>query len=175
MTLTDRFDRLFAMYRQRRTLVNVCAAVAALVLVVGVVINAVVGGDDDTVHSYLKHSGIAGRAELRIGVFPDEPLMSYRRPDRPNSTKLADYSGFDVEIARSLARYLGYNEDAVQLIETQVQDRERNLADNRVDIVIASYSITEERKQRVAFAGPYLPTQPEVLMRAAEAPERITF
>ncbi|GGK22836.1 hypothetical protein GCM10010124_14230 [Pilimelia terevasa] len=160
----------------RRQWLSVGAAAAALLLVGGVGGFVLLRGPaQDTVDHYRVLAGIADRRVLRIGVFADEPLMAYRDPTKPNSTQIEDYAGFDIELARNLGRYLGFDEASLVLRPTEVQNRAQDLSEGRVDIIIASYSMTRQREDEVDFAGPYLMTKPEVLMRAAEAPQRITF
>ncbi|HEY0696710.1 MAG TPA: transporter substrate-binding domain-containing protein [Micromonospora sp.] len=143
------------------------AAVVAMLLVVVTTIWALVAPDEDTIDAYLARSGLKDSTELRVGVFNDQPLLSYTEPDKRESTRLADYTGFDVEIIRALAAYLGFSEHSVKMVDTQVQNRGLDLNNDRVDVVVASYSMTPEREQdEVNFAGPYLLSQPEVLMRA---------
>ena len=161
-TLTDlrrRFDE--ATPRPR---VAVIAAVLALLLVAVVAIVRLTASDDDTVDAYIARSGLKGHSRLRVGVFNDQPLLGYA--EDKTSTRLADHEGFDTEVARYLAAYLGYSEESVELVDTQVQNRNRDLDNGRVDVVIASFSMTDEREKEVDFAGPYLRSQPEVLMRA---------
>lgn len=167
-TLIDLRRRLGAATPRQR--VAVVAAVLALLLVAVVGIVRLTASDDDTVDAYIARSGLKGRSKLRVGVFNDQPLLGFAKV--PGSTKLADHDGFDTEIARHLAAYLGFSEDSVELVETQVQNRTRDLDEGTVDVVIASYSMTDEREKYVDFAGPYLRSQPEVLVRAEDAGTR---
>lgn len=151
----------------RRSQVAVAAAAVALLLVAGTTVWSLTAPDDDTINAYLEKSGLAGSNELRVGVFKDQPLLSYAEPKDRNSTRLSDHTGFEIELIRELAEYLGFTENSVKLINTQVQNRGTDLNSDVVDVVVASYSITDEREEdEVNFAGPYLVTEPEVLMRA---------
>ncbi|MEO3748209.1 transporter substrate-binding domain-containing protein [Plantactinospora sp. B5E13] len=101
----------------------------------------------------------AGR--IVIGSRFDLPGTGYREPD-------GTMSGFDVEIARLIASELGLDPAGVQWTEASSTDREQLLEQGAVDLVIATYTITETRAHRVAFAGPYhLPGQ-QLLVRADE-------
>ncbi len=152
--------------------VAVLAAAVAALLVVGTAIWSLAAPDDDTVNAYLHKSGLAGKHELRVGIFQDQPLLSYAAPSQRTSTRLRDHSGFEIELIRELATYLGFTEDSVKLVDTQVQNRGKDLNDDAVDVVIASYSITPDRERdEVNFAGPYLKTEPEVLMRKDGSPK----
>jgi glutamate transport system substrate-binding protein len=151
----------------RRAQVAVLATTVAVLLVVGTVVWSLVAPDDDTINAYLEKSGLAGSHELRVGIFQDQPLLSYAKPEDRDSTSLSDHSGFEIELIQDLAEYLGFTEHSVRLINTQVQNRGADLNDEIVDVVVATYSITDEReKNEVNFAGPYLTAMPEILMRA---------
>jgi glutamate transport system substrate-binding protein len=63
--------------------------------------------------------------------------------------------GFDVEIAKIIASELGIPETAIIWGETPTEMREQVLEQKRVDMVVATYTIKDERRQRVTFAGPY--------------------
>ncbi|MEH1015193.1 transporter substrate-binding domain-containing protein [Micromonospora sp. CPCC 206060] len=163
--LTNLRQRFLALPKRGR--VAVLAAIAALLLVVSTSAWGLVAPDDDTIDAYLEQSGLKNRTELRVGVLKDQPLLSYAEPQKRQSTRLADHSGFDVEIIRALAAYLGFTENSVRLIDTQVQNRGSDLSNDLVDVVVASFSMTPQREEEeVNFAGPYLTSKPEVLMRA---------
>ncbi|GAA2527871.1 transporter substrate-binding domain-containing protein [Pilimelia columellifera] len=160
----------------RRQVAAATAAATALLVVAALSGWTLLRRDDgNTVEAYIARSSLAEQRELRIGVFGDEPLLSYRDPAKPDSDRLEDYSGFDIEMARRLGAYLGFRPASVKLAPTQVQNRARDLNEGLVDIVIANYSMTPERELEVDFSGPYLRTMPEVLMRAKDAPPSITF
>jgi glutamate transport system substrate-binding protein len=157
---------------------NVKQSMALLLAVVLVVVATIVVGLNlfagPSVDDYLKQAGMADRHELKIGIFDKAPLMALAR--KPDATRFADYEGFDIEIARALAAYLGFDESEVLLKVTEVQNRAVYLNDGVVDIVVASFSMTEEREEHeVDFAGPYLRTQPEVLVRKDFGRDRLTF
>jgi len=111
-----------------------------------------------SVQEYREKSHIAQLAKLRVGVRTDQPLMGYRQGNR--------YTGFDIEVAKKLAELLGFgHEGGVEFVPVDISDRETALATGLVNLVVASYSITEDRKAKgVRFAGPYLVTTQEVLI-----------
>ncbi|MEV6600323.1 glutamate ABC transporter substrate-binding protein [Actinoplanes sp. NPDC051346] len=86
--------------------------------------------------------------KLRVGTKFDQPgfgLEQLRgKPD-----------GFDVEIAKIIAAQLDIPEDEIEYTETPSSIREQVLQQDKVDIVVATYTITDKRKQVVDFAGPY--------------------
>jgi eukaryotic-like serine/threonine-protein kinase len=98
------------------------------------------------------------RGAVVVGVRDDQPGLGYRDP---NGT----FSGFDIEIARMVAAGLGFAEDQVTFVPVTAVDRESRLTAGTVDMVVATYQITEQRKQLVGFAGPYLTGGQDLLVR----------
>jgi glutamate transport system substrate-binding protein len=96
---------------------------------------------------------------IKIGVKIDQPGIGYREPgaDAP--------SGFDIEMGRIVATRLGIDEGDIEWVETVSDNREPFLQNGTVDIVIASYSITDERRAEVGQAGPYYVTGQQLLVR----------
>ncbi|MGN9808011.1 transporter substrate-binding domain-containing protein [Micromonospora sp. BQ11] len=150
----------------RKAKAAVLASATALLLAIGTTSWGLIASDDDTVDAYLDRSGLgADRVVLRVGIFKDEPLLSWAAPTKRASTSLKDHQGFQIELIRELAHYLGFKDDQVHLVETQVQRRSVDLNNDVVDVVVATYSFTPPRELEVNFAKPYLLTQPELLTR----------
>ena len=63
--------------------------------------------------------------------------------------------GFDVEVAKIIAGALGIAEEDITWKEAPSELREQLIEDGDVDYVVATYTINDERKQRITFAGPY--------------------
>lgn len=74
-------------------------------------------------------------------------------------------SGFDVDVAIAIAEKLGYSEDQIEWEEAPTPQRETMLETGQVDMIAATYSITDSRKERVQFAGPYLVAGQDLLVR----------
>ncbi|GAA1490468.1 glutamate ABC transporter substrate-binding protein [Brachybacterium sacelli] len=102
---------------------------------------------------------------VRIGIKYDQPGLGFREGD-------GDPTGFDVEVAKYVAGELGYSEDQIEWVQTPSANRENALEGGEVDMILASYSITPERDERVDFAGPYFVAGQDLLVRADE--EEIT-
>jgi glutamate transport system substrate-binding protein len=102
-----------------------------------------------------------------IGVKYDQPGIGYLEPgaDEP--------SGFDIEMGKIVAAELGIAPEDIEWKETVSDNREPFLQNGTVDIVIASYSITDERRGVVGQAGPYYVTGQQLLVRE-EDKEKIT-
>jgi glutamate transport system substrate-binding protein len=101
---------------------------------------------------------LADSGTVKIGVKYDQPGLGFKDAASDIPT------GFDVEMAKVLAASLGISEDEVEWIETISDNREPFLEDGTVDLVLASYSITDERRQVVGQAGPYLVTGQQLLV-----------
>ena len=101
--------------------------------------------------------GASSGGTLTIGISFDEPGLGLRTGD--------GYEGFDVDTATYIAKALGVAEDGITWVEAQPADREELLADGSVDLVVSTYSITEERRQQVDFAGPYFVAHQDLLVR----------
>jgi glutamate transport system substrate-binding protein len=117
--------------------------------------NAAENFDDGTRMKELAESG-----EITIGVKYDQPGIGFKgaADDMPK--------GFDPEMAKIIAATLGIAAEDITWKETISDNREPFLQDNEVDLVIASYSITDDRRQVVGQAGPYYLTGQQLLVGA---------
>jgi glutamate transport system substrate-binding protein len=96
---------------------------------------------------------------VKIGVKFDQPGLGYKKPGTETP------EGFDIEIAKIVAAKLGIQPDQIEWVETVSKNREPFLQNGTVDMVVASYSITDERRQVVGQAGPYYVTGQQLLVR----------
>ncbi|MDH2427724.1 transporter substrate-binding domain-containing protein [Sphaerisporangium sp. TRM90804] len=103
-----------------------------------------------------ERESVAGKRTVVVGVRPDLPGLGLRLPD-------GGFEGYDVDVARYLVRKLGAG---IRLIPVLAAERERVLLDGRADLVLATFSVTQERKSRVAFAGPYHVSYQDIMVRA---------
>jgi putative glutamine transport system substrate-binding protein len=92
---------------------------------------------------------IKGRGVLRVGVKSDVPGFGFVNPD----TGL--YEGFEIELARLIAAELLGNPDKVDFTAVTTLTKGPSLENGIVDLVIGTYTITEERKQSFNFSPPY--------------------
>lgn len=74
--------------------------------------------------------------------------------------------GFDAGLYQLLARYILGDESAYELTQVDSSTREAVLQSDQVDVVVATYSITDSRKEVISFAGPYYTSQQAVLVAA---------
>jgi His/Glu/Gln/Arg/opine family amino acid ABC transporter permease subunit len=98
---------------------------------------------------------------ITIGTKFDQPGLAVKKPD-------GSMSGFDVDVATYVAGKLGFDPDQIDWKEAPSGQRETLIQNGQVDYIVATYSITDQRKQKVYFAGPYLQTGQSLLVRADE-------
>ena len=89
----------------------------------------------------------SGGSKIKIGIKFDQPGLGLKQPD-------GTYAGFDVDVATYVAGQLGYKPSQIEWVETKSADRENALARGDVKFIAATYSINDERKKKVDFAGP---------------------
>ncbi|NEM08225.1 glutamate ABC transporter substrate-binding protein [Geodermatophilus normandii] len=104
--------------------------------------------------------------EITIGTKYDQPGFGLLNPQSGNP------EGFDVEIAKIVAAELGIAEDGITWTETVSANREPFIQNGQVDMVVATYTINDARKQVVDFAGPYYLAGQDIMV-ASGNPEGI--
>jgi glutamate transport system substrate-binding protein len=110
----------------------------------------------------LEDAQLKGKQQLIIGVKDDQPGISQRLPNNV-------WKGFDVDIAYMIASYLGFDHSQVRFVPIESEDRARRQAQDGegfviVDLVIASYSINDKRREEGAvFSAAYLHTEQSVV------------
>ena len=97
--------------------------------------------------------------KVTIGTKIDQPGLGLKNPD-------GTMSGFDVDVATYVAEQLGYKPEDIEWKESPSGQRETLIQNGQVDYIVATYSITDARKEKVSFAGPYLITGQSLLVRA---------
>ncbi len=100
-----------------------------------------------------------GGHRIVIGTKFDQPGLAVKKPD-------GSMAGFDVDVATYVAEQLGYSPGDIEWKEAPSGQRETLIQNGQVDYIVATYSITDARKKKVAFAGPYLDTGQSLLVRA---------
>ena len=122
---------------------KVCRVIAALAAVACTMSLAACGADET--------------GKIRIGIKFDQPGLGFK--------KSGTYVGFDVDVAKYIAKKLGYSEDQIIWKEAPSKQREAMIQNGDVDMILATYSITDERKKAVSFAGPYFVAGQDLLVR----------
>ncbi|MEO7090703.1 MAG: glutamate ABC transporter substrate-binding protein [Cryobacterium sp.] len=103
--------------------------------------------------------------EVTIGTKFDQPLFGLKGPSGP--------VGFDVEIGKLIAAKLGIAADKIKWVETVSANREPFIQNGQVDLVVATYTINDTRKEVIDFAGPYYEAGQDLLVLAGN-PDKIT-
>jgi glutamate transport system substrate-binding protein len=94
---------------------------------------------------------------VTVGTKFDQPLFGLKNLEgKPE--------GFDVEIAKLIAGELGIAADKVNFIEAVSANREPFIQQDKVDFVVATYTINDKRKQVVDFAGPYYEAGQDIMV-----------
>jgi glutamate transport system substrate-binding protein len=142
---------------------RVAAALCALALTI-----ALAACDDNGPPSGATGNGFAAGStmerlnkaqKIRVGTKFDQPGFGLMGADGVPE-------GFDVEIAKLVAKALGIPADRIVWVETPSNIREQAIRDDKADIVVATYTINEERKKLVSFAGPYYLAGQSMLVKA---------
>jgi glutamate transport system substrate-binding protein len=102
---------------------------------------------------------LADAGKITVGTKFDQPLFGLVGPSGVPE-------GFDVEIAKIIASELGISEDDIEWTETVSANREPFIENGQVDIVVATYTINDKRKEVVSFAGPYYMAGQSILVLA---------
>ena len=99
--------------------------------------------------------------KIKIGTKFDQPGLGLK--------KGTEMSGFDVDVATYVAKELGSNAGDIEWVQAVSAQRETLLSSGQVDMIVATYSITDKRKEQVSFAGPYFIAGQDLLVRADES------
>ena len=83
---------------------------------------------------------------INIGVFSDKHPFGYVDEE-------GKYQGYDIYLAERLGKDLGVN---INYVSTEAANRIEYLQSGKVDIILANFTVTDERKEAVDFALPYM-------------------
>lgn len=123
-------------------------------------------------------SGVLARGKLRVcfeaGYFPFEMIgtrsglrdRALRPADERRGGQVTHFGGFDIDLAREMARQLGVDFTPVN---TRWNSIIPSLTLGRCDIIISGMSVTETRRRSVDFSEPYMRIGQTVLLNAALA------
>lgn len=87
--------------------------------------------------------------KIRIGVFSDKNPFGYVDEN-------GEVQGYDVYFAKRIAKDLFGSEDAVEFVYVEAANRVEYLQSGKVDIILANFTVTDERAEKVDFALPYM-------------------
>lgn len=115
---------------------------------------------DATIASNTWAKKIKDAGKIRIGGVQTSTLFSLLN-EKDNKLR-----GFDAGLAQLLTRYILGDENKYDFRQVTSDTRESVVTNDQVDLVIATYSITDKRKTIVSFAGPYYTSQQAILVKA---------
>ncbi|MGA4846326.1 glutamate ABC transporter substrate-binding protein [Streptomyces sp. G5(2025)] len=104
----------------------------------------------------LKKAQKAGK--IVIGAKDDQPYLGFKDSSGKRS-------GFDIEIAKMVAADLGFKADQIEFKTIDSGVRETTISKGDVDLYVGTYTINDERKKQVGFAGPYFMAGADLLVR----------
>ena len=103
-------------------------------------------------------AGNSGGEAVKIGIKFDQPGLGLKQG--------SEYTGFDVDVAKYVAKELGHEEGDIEWVQAPSAQRETLISTGQVQMIFATYSITDKRKEQVSFAGPYFIAGQDLLVRA---------
>ncbi|MCK6077100.1 transporter substrate-binding domain-containing protein [Paenibacillus silvae] len=115
------------------------------------------GGDDAQAKGTIEQ--IKERGKLIAGVKYDTKLFGLKDPASGN------VEGFDIDIAKALAKQILGDETKVELKEVTSKTRIPMLQNGDIDIIIATMTITDERKEQVDFSDVYFEAGQSLLVK----------
>ncbi|MDT3398542.1 glutamate ABC transporter substrate-binding protein [Streptomyces sp. B1866] len=101
------------------------------------------------------------RGKIVVGAKADQPFLGLEDTDGKRT-------GFDIEIAKMIAADLGFAADRIEFKTVDSNVRETSISKGQVDYFVGTYTINNERKKQVGFAGPYYQAGADLLVRAGE-------
>lgn len=137
---------------------QIVAATAAAALA----LSAAAGCGSDSEKKKAESTSVVQKAKdskkIVIGIKYEQPALGLKKPD-------GTFEGFDVDVAKYIAKDLGVPESGIEFKEARSENRETFLAGGQVDLVIATYSITPTRIPKVTFGGPYYVAHQDTMVK----------
>ncbi|MDO4807669.1 MAG: glutamate ABC transporter substrate-binding protein [Coriobacteriales bacterium] len=119
--------------------------------------------DDDTISQSKWASKIKKNGSLRVGTTDTSTFFSLL------NVQDGARRGFDAGLYQLLTRYILGDESKYDFTQVTSDTRESVLQNDTVDVVFATYSITEDRQKKIDFAGPYYTSQQSILVKKDNA------
>jgi glutamate transport system substrate-binding protein len=116
------------------------------------------GGEKPSVPAGSTMEAIQKKGKLVVGTKFDQPLFGLKGLS-------GELEGFDTEIAREIAKAITGSPDNIEFVETVSKNREPFIQEGKVDIVVATYTINDKRKEVVDFAGPYYIAGQDIMVK----------
>lgn len=106
-----------------------------------------------------KMAEISDAGKITIGTKFDQPGFGLANLENVPE-------GFDVDVAEYIAAKLGVEPDGIEWVPSPSAQREDLIANGDVDLVVATYTINDTRKERITFAGPYYVAGQQIMVAA---------
>jgi putative glutamine transport system substrate-binding protein len=106
---------------------------------------------------------IKKRGKLVVGVKYDTKLFGLKNPSNN------EVEGFDIDIAKALAKSILGDETKIELKEVTSKTRIPMLDSNEIDLIVATMTITEERRKQVDFSEVYFKAGQSLLVKKGSA------
>lgn len=121
----------------------------SIILTVVLAVGVLVGCSQKPEENQSSIDKIKAEGKVRIGVFSDKPPFGFVDEKGENQ-------GYDVYLAKRIAKDLLGDENKVEYVLVEAANRVEYLESNKVDIILANFTVTPERKEKVDFAKPYM-------------------
>ena len=109
---------------------------------------------------------IQTKGKIRIGTQEDNFPFSVKNPTT------GKWEGFDVDVGRELAKAIfGTSDDPdknIEYVAVTSATRIPSLTDNKADVIIKTFTITDERKQQIDFSDVYFITGQRILVKKSD-------
>ncbi|WP_408637391.1 glutamate ABC transporter substrate-binding protein [Nocardia aurea] len=103
-------------------------------------------------------AAIVANGRVRIGVDQDTYLFGFRNP------ATGQLEGFDIDIAREIARALFGDPDKIELRSVTAAERMTSLREKEVDLIVHTFSATCERRREIDFSAVYYRATQRILV-----------
>ena len=134
---------------KKLNLIGAFSVLAATVLALGACGGskpARTGGANNAGNTFRTLDEIKSSGTVNIGVFSDKHPFGYVDEN-------GDYQGYDIYLGNRLGEDLGVK---VNYLSTEAANRVEYLETGKVDIILANFTVTPERAEKVDFALPYM-------------------
>ena len=115
--------------------------------------------DNPTFEAGTTMATIAAAGKMKVGTKFDQPGFGLKGLD-------GQLAGFDVEVAKIIAGALGVKPESIEWVESPSKVREERIEKGEVDLVAATYTINDKRKERITFAGPYYVAGQQLMVKS---------
>ena len=120
--------------------------ISVFVLLLAALVTWLLPGSAQAKESFRTLEEIQASGTVNIGVFSDKSPFGFVDEN-------GDYQGYDVYFANRIGEDLGVK---INFVSTEAANRIEYLQTGKVDIILANFTVTEERAQQVDFALPYM-------------------